>query len=157
MICSTQPMACAMALIVVGLAFHRNNCAIASPKTVSLSPVNCVRSACIAWLFSSYPETIRRSLSATNVVEAINVQLEMMPRNSVGYFHLEEILKLELGPAVSSREAGAMENHEQEYRARASPVQCHVSIPFRDYGMNLLNTTLLTSAGTSVLQILVLV
>jgi len=143
---------------------HRRRARVPSQQLCDCFAKNCfpftgeLREKCLHCLaFLSYPETIRRSLSATNVVEAINVQLEMMPRNSVGYFHLEEILKLELGPAVSSREAGAMENHEQEYRARASPVQCHVSIPFRDYGMNLLNTTLLTSAGTSVLQILVLV
>src|SRR5437660_1740765 len=39
-----------------------------------------------------------------------------------------------------------MEKLGQEYRRRASPVQCHIPIPFRDRGMNLLNTTFLTSA-----------
>jgi transposase-like protein len=56
--------------------------------------------------FLSYPEPIRRSLSTTNVVEAINGQLEIMRRNSGGYFHSEQILKLKLGLAVSSLEQG---------------------------------------------------
>lgn len=56
--------------------------------------------------FINYPETIRRSLSTTNVVEAINGQLEIMRRNSGGYFHSEETLKLKLGLAVSSLELG---------------------------------------------------
>ncbi len=56
--------------------------------------------------FLNYPETIRRSLSTTNVVEAINGQLEIMRRNSGGYFHSESILKLKLGLAISSREQG---------------------------------------------------
>src|SRR6266478_2421579 len=56
--------------------------------------------------FLSYPENIRRSLSTTNVVEAINGQLEIMRRNSGGYFHSQETLKLKLGLAVSSLEQG---------------------------------------------------
>ncbi len=56
--------------------------------------------------FLNYPENIRRSLSTTNVVEAINAQLEIMRRNSGGYFHSEETLKLKLGIAVSSLEQG---------------------------------------------------
>ena len=56
--------------------------------------------------FLNYPENIRRSLSTTNVVEAINGQLEIMRRNSGGYFHSEETLKLKLGIAVSSLEQG---------------------------------------------------
>jgi len=54
--------------------------------------------------FLNYPETIRRSLSTTNVVEAINGQLEIMRRNSGGYFHSEDTLKLKLGLAISSLE-----------------------------------------------------
>ena len=54
--------------------------------------------------FLNYPENIRRSLSTTNVVEAINGQLEIMRRNSGGYFHSEQTLKLKLGLAVSSLE-----------------------------------------------------
>jgi len=39
-------------------------------------------------------------------VEAINGQLEIMRRNSGGYFHSEETLKFKLGLAVSSLEEG---------------------------------------------------
>ena len=56
--------------------------------------------------FLSYPETIRRSLSTTNVVEAINGQLEIMRRTSGGYFHSDEVLKLKLGLAIASLEQG---------------------------------------------------
>jgi putative transposase len=56
--------------------------------------------------FLNYPENIRRSLSTTNVVEAINGQLEIMRRNCGGYFHSEDTLKLKLGLAVSSLEQG---------------------------------------------------
>src|SRR5437899_13087999 len=45
-----------------------------------------------------------------------------------------------------------MEKLGQEYRRRASPVQCHIPIPFRDRGMNLLNTTFLTSATSAVVR-----
>src|ERR1700730_5024666 len=53
--------------------------------------------------FLNCPESIRRSLSTTNVVEAINGQLEIMRRNSGGYFHSQDVLKLKLGLAISSR------------------------------------------------------
>ena len=56
--------------------------------------------------FLNYPEGIRRSFSTTNIVEAINGQLEIMRRNSGGYFHSEDTLKLKLGLAVSSLEQG---------------------------------------------------
>ena len=56
--------------------------------------------------FLKFPESVRRSFSTTNVVEAINGQLEIMRRNSGGYFHSEETLKLKLGLAVSSLEQG---------------------------------------------------
>jgi transposase-like protein len=52
--------------------------------------------------FVKYPDSIRRSLSTTNVVEAINGQLEIMRRNSGGYFQSEESLKLKLGMAIES-------------------------------------------------------
>ena len=39
-----------------------------------------------------------------------------------------------------------MEEHGSQCRLCASPVQCHVSIPFRGSGMNPSNTTFLTSA-----------
>lgn len=56
--------------------------------------------------FLKFPESIRRSFSTTNVVEAINGQLEIMRRNSGGYFHSEDTLKFKLGMAISSLEEG---------------------------------------------------
>ena len=56
--------------------------------------------------FLKYPEAMRRSLSTTNVVEAVNGQLEIMRRNSGGYFHSEDTLKFKLGLAISSLEQG---------------------------------------------------
>jgi len=54
--------------------------------------------------FLKYPEDMRRFFSSTNLVEAINGQLEIMRRNSGGYFHSDDTLKLKLGFAVSSLE-----------------------------------------------------
>ena len=56
-------------------------------------------------LFRS-PDYMRKSFSTTNVVEAINGQLEIMRRNSGGYFHSEDTLKFKLGLAISSLENG---------------------------------------------------
>jgi putative transposase len=56
--------------------------------------------------FLKYPEYMRKSFSTTNVVEAINGQLEIMRRNSGGYFHSEDTLKFKLGIAVASLENG---------------------------------------------------
>jgi transposase-like protein len=56
--------------------------------------------------FIQYPESIRKTFSTTNAVETINGQLEIMRRNSGGYFHSEDTLKLKLGLAVSSLENG---------------------------------------------------
>src|SRR6266699_6391736 len=56
--------------------------------------------------FLKFPESIRRSFSTTNVVEAINGQLEIMRRNSGGYFHSEDTLKFKLGLAISSLREG---------------------------------------------------
>lgn len=56
--------------------------------------------------FLNYPDGVRRTLSTTNAVEAINKQLEILRRNSGGYFHSEETAKLKLGIAVSSLESG---------------------------------------------------
>ena len=49
--------------------------------------------------FLKYPEVMRKSFSTTNVVEAVNGQLEIMRRNSGGYFHSEDTLKFKLGLA----------------------------------------------------------
>jgi len=54
--------------------------------------------------FLDYPASIRRSFSTTNAVEAVNGQLEIMRRNSGGYFHSESTLALKLGIAVTSLE-----------------------------------------------------
>src|SRR6185369_15712195 len=56
--------------------------------------------------FLKYPELMRKSFSTTNIVEAINGQLEIMRRNSGGYFHSEDTLKFKLGLAISSLEDG---------------------------------------------------
>jgi len=56
--------------------------------------------------FLKYPELIRRSLSTTNAVEAVNGQLEIVRRNSGGYFQSEDVLKLKLGMAISTLEGG---------------------------------------------------
>ena len=56
--------------------------------------------------FLKYPDDIRRFFSSTNLVEAVNGQLEIMRRNSGGFFHSEETLKLKLGIAVCSLENG---------------------------------------------------
>lgn len=54
--------------------------------------------------FVSYPESIRRSFSTTNAVEAVNGQLEILRRNSGGYFQSEDSLKLKLGLVVCALE-----------------------------------------------------
>ncbi len=56
--------------------------------------------------FLKYPETIRRTLSTTNAVEAVNGQLEIVRRNNGGYFHSTATLKLKLGIAVTRLENG---------------------------------------------------
>lgn len=56
--------------------------------------------------FLKYPESARRSFASTNLVEAVNGQLEIMRRNSGGFFHSDETLKCKLGIAVSSLENG---------------------------------------------------
>ncbi len=66
--------------------------------------------------FLQYPESMRTSLSTTNVVEAVNGQLEIMRRNSGGYFHSEDTLKLKLGLAVSSL-------HEGRWKSPARSIQ----------------------------------
>jgi putative transposase len=56
--------------------------------------------------FLKYPESMRKSFSTTNAVEAINGQLEIMRRNSGGYFHSQDTLNFKLGLAISSLENG---------------------------------------------------
>lgn len=47
--------------------------------------------------FLAYPESLRRSFSTTNAVEAVNGQLEILRRNNGGYFHGEDNIKAKLG------------------------------------------------------------
>jgi len=56
--------------------------------------------------FLSYPEFVQPTLSTTNVVEAVNGQLERLRRNSGGYFQSEENLKLKLAIAMRGLEDG---------------------------------------------------
>jgi putative transposase len=56
--------------------------------------------------FLKYPDAIRRSLSTTNVVEAVNGQLEIIRRNSGGYFQSQDTVKLKLGITITSLENG---------------------------------------------------
>jgi transposase-like protein len=56
--------------------------------------------------FLKCPEGIRRSLSTTNAVEAVNGQLEIMRRNNGGYFQSERVLKVKLGIAMTSLTEG---------------------------------------------------
>jgi transposase-like protein len=54
--------------------------------------------------FLKYPDALRRSLSTTNTVEAVNGQLEIIRRNSGGYFQSDDTIKLKLGIIVTALE-----------------------------------------------------
>jgi len=54
--------------------------------------------------FLKYPDALRRSLSTTNAVEAVNGQLEIIRRNSGGYFQSDDTVKLKLGIIVTALE-----------------------------------------------------
>jgi transposase-like protein len=56
--------------------------------------------------FLKYPDALRRSLSTSNAVEAVNGQLEILRRNSGGYFQSADTLQLKLGITITS-----LENH----------------------------------------------
>ena len=60
--------------------------------------------------FLRYPDDIRRSLSTTNAVEAVNGQLEIIRRNSGGYFQSQDTVKLKLGITITSPENGRWAN-----------------------------------------------
>ena len=60
--------------------------------------------------FLRYPDDIRRSLSTTNAVEAVNGQLEIIRRNSGGYFQSQDTVKLKLGITITSLENGRWAN-----------------------------------------------
>ena len=57
-------------------------------------------------VFLRYPETLRRSFSTTNAVEAVNGQLEIMRRNNGGYFQETDNLKARVGIALDRLENG---------------------------------------------------
>ena len=71
--------------------------------------------------FLKYPDGVRRTLSTTNAVEAINKQLEILRRNSGGYFHSEETAKLKLGIAVTSLESGKWQRVAATVKAALDP------------------------------------
>lgn len=56
--------------------------------------------------FLRYPEQVRRTLSTTNAVEAVNGQLEIMRRNNGGYFSSADNLKARLGITIERLENG---------------------------------------------------
>jgi putative transposase len=56
--------------------------------------------------FLHYPEPLQPTLSTTNVVEAVNGQLERLRRNNGGYFQSEENLHLKLAIAMRALEDG---------------------------------------------------
>ena len=56
--------------------------------------------------FLHYPEPLQPTLSTTNVVEAVNGQLERLRRNNGGYFQSEDNLKLKLAIAMRYLEDG---------------------------------------------------
>jgi transposase-like protein len=56
--------------------------------------------------FLHYPEPLQPTFSTTNVVEAVNGQLERLRRNNGGYFQSEENLKLKLAIAMRHLEDG---------------------------------------------------
>jgi len=82
------------------------NCATASANPIQPGLPNYAKKREHYLAFLKYPEYMRKSFSTTNVVEAINGQLEIMRRNSGGYFHSEDSLKFKLGLAISSLENG---------------------------------------------------
>lgn len=86
--------------------------------------------------FLNSPDVIRRFLSTTNVVEAVNGQLEIMRRNIGCYFHSEQTLKWKLGLASRSwkPDAGAASlppsrtpwiNSTQSFRPGSKPRSPH--------------------------------
>src|SRR5262249_18819978 len=82
------------------------NSAIASPKRIPLGLQSYARNGSTNLAFLKYPEFMRKSFSTTNVVEAINGQLEIMRRISARYFHNQDTLKFKLGLAITSLENG---------------------------------------------------
>jgi len=90
---------------------------------------------------------MRKSFSTTNVVEAINGQLEIMRRNSGGYFHSEDTLKFKLGLAVSSLENGKWRIANHRIHSVLPQLNALFQAQFEGTSRGAFNTTLLTSAG----------
>jgi transposase-like protein len=67
--------------------------------------------------FVQYPDGIRRTFSTTNVVEAVNGQLEILRRNAGGYFHSQDTLKLKLSLAITKLETGKWKKVAANMRA----------------------------------------
>ncbi|MBN2722563.1 MAG: transposase [Deltaproteobacteria bacterium] len=57
--------------------------------------------------FLDYPKKFQKTFSTSNLVEAVNGQLERLRRNSGGYFASENSLFLKIQINASSIEAGA--------------------------------------------------
>lgn len=56
--------------------------------------------------FLAYPDPLRKTLSTTNAVEAVNGQLERLRRNNGGYFHSEHNLQMKLAISIRYLEDG---------------------------------------------------
>jgi putative transposase len=82
--------------------------------------------------FLNYPEYMRKSFSTTNVVEAVNGQLEIMRRNSGGYFHSEDTLRFKLGLAVSSLEDGRWKSPARSIQSTLHQLNAMFQARFED-------------------------
>jgi len=80
--------------------------AIALPKAIPASSPKCVRSGRTTWPSSPTRKPSAARFPLPMPVEAVNGQLEILRRNSGGYFQSEESLKLKLWLVVSSLEQG---------------------------------------------------
>src|ERR1700737_4230494 len=85
---------------------NSNNSASASTRAIRPLWPSSARNATNYLAFLKYPDALRRSLSTTNAVEAINGQLEIIRRNSGGYFQSEDTVKLKLGITITNLENG---------------------------------------------------
>ena len=78
--------------------------------------------------FLKYLDGVRRTLSTTNAVDAINKQLEILRRNIGGYFHSEETTTLKLGIVVTSLESGKWHRVAATVMAAISSTPCRGAI-----------------------------
>ena len=82
--------------------------------------------------FLKYPQMMRKSFSTTNLVEAVNGQLEIMRRNSGGYFHSQDTLKFKLGLAVSHLEKGRWESPARTIHSALHELNLSFQIRFEE-------------------------